>query len=143
MNSNLIFFPVLAHVLLIMWIYLLLAIRKKQALQSGKVDLSRRALFEDAWPDNVIVVNNNIRNQFQVPVLFYIVCFILWATDAVNIWVMSLAVLFVVSRYAHASVHTGDNIVRNRFRLFVFGFLIVFILTIDALLVVVNRTLVS
>lgn len=140
MNSNLIFYPVLAHIFLVLWLYGLLAVRKKKALQERNVDPARRALFEDAWPDDVILVNNSLRNQFQVPMLFYAVCFILWATDSVNAWVLLLCGLFVLSRYAHALVHTGPNIVRIRFRLFVFGFLIAVALAVYALLVVLVRT---
>ena len=141
MNSNIIFYPVLAHIYLILWLYGLLAVRKKRAIQQGKVDRARRPLYEDAWPDDVVVVNNSLRNQFQVPMLFYSVCFMLWATDSVNAWVLLLSGLFVLSRYLHALVHTGPNIVRTRFRLFTIGFGITVVLGGYALVVVVLRTL--
>lgn len=141
MNSNTIFYPVLAHIFLVFWLYLLLAVRKKKALQAGKVDPARRALFEDAWPDDVIVVNNSLRNQFQVPVLFYAVCFVLWGTDSVNLGVLALAWLFVVSRLFHAQVHTGSNIVSLRFRAFVFGFLVLLVLAIYAAITLIQVTI--
>jgi len=141
MNSNLIFYPVLAHMFLVLWLYGLLAMRKKKALATGKVDPARRSLFEDAWPDDVIVVNNSLRNQFQVPILFYVVCFTIRATDSVNAWVLLSCGLFVLSRYAHALVHTGPNIVRIRFRLFTLGFVIVVGLAVYALAAVMIRTM--
>lgn len=134
MNKNLIFYPILAHIFLVFWLYILLAVRKKKALQAGQVDQARRPLFEDAWPDDVVQVNNNLRNQFQVPILFYMVCVILWAINAVNVWVLVLSSLFVLSRYFHALVHTGSNIVKKRFRMFLFGVVIAIGLAVHALL---------
>jgi hypothetical protein len=90
-------------------------------LKAGKVDLPRRGLHEDAWPDSVLQVNNNIRNQFELPVLFYGVCFILWGLEAVGVVALVLAWLFVASRIAHTWIHLTSNYIPNRRRLFTVG----------------------
>ena len=141
MNTKLIFYPVLAHIFLVFWMYLRLAQRKKRALREKRVDLERRALFEDAWSTDVIQVNNNLRNQFQLPMLFYALSFMLWAMHTVNAWVLSLCVLFVVSRYVHALVHTGSNTVLVRFRAFLFGALMILMLAVTALLSLLMQTI--
>ena len=84
MNRNQIFGPVLVQVLLTLVVYLLLARAKARAVKLGQVDMARRALHQDAWPENVMKINNNISNQFELPVLFYAACFALWALDAVG-----------------------------------------------------------
>jgi hypothetical protein len=83
--------------------------------------MPRRGLHEDAWPESVLQVNNHIRNQFELPVLFYVTSFILWALEAVGIVALVLAWLFVVSRIAHTWIHLGSNYIPNRRRLFTVG----------------------
>lgn len=121
MNSRLILYPVLVQVLLTMTVYVLLNVAKARALRRGEVDLARRALHDDAWPDSVVKINNNIRNQFEVPVLFYVLCFAFVVLEAVTLPVLVLAWLFAVSRIAHAYAHIGPNYVPVRRRMFVAG----------------------
>jgi len=121
MNGDLIFWPVVLQMLLTMLVFVRLINVKVRELKAGKVDLPRRGLHEDAWPDSVLQVNNNIRNQFELPVLFYGVCFILWGLEAVGVVAPVLAWLFVASRIAHTWIHLTSNYIPNRRRLFTVG----------------------
>jgi len=121
MNGDLIFWPVVLQMLLTMLVFVRLINVKVRELKAGKVDLPRRGLHEDAWPDSVLQVNNNIRNQFELPVLFYGVCFIVWGLEAVGVVALVLAWLFVVSRIAHTWIHLTSNYIPNRRRLFTVG----------------------
>jgi hypothetical protein len=126
MNRDLIFLPILVQVLLTLATYVLLIKTKIRAMKAGEVDMARRALHDDAWPESVMKINNNIRNQFEVPVLFYVLAFMLWALEAVNALTLAAAWLFAVSRIVHAWVHIGSNYVPNRRRAFTVGWWIVF-----------------
>ena len=128
MDGKLIFVPVLLQVLLTLSLYLALNVAKSRAARRGQVDEARRALHEDAWPDHVRQINNNIRNQFEVPVLFYVLVFMLWALQAAGPMAQGAAWLFVLSRVWHAVVHTGSNRVPLRRRIFMFGCGMVFVL---------------
>ena len=121
MENNYIFAPVLVQVALTLWLYIYLAIAKSRAVKAGEVDEARRALHDDAWPDSVLQINNCIRNQFEVPVLFYALIGILWSTGGANIYIHIAAWIFVISRIAHAVVHTGTNFVPLRRKLFTAG----------------------
>lgn len=125
MNRNLIFAPVLAQVLLVFPLYVLLVRAKVRAMKAGQVNLERRALFDDAWPESVMKINNNIRNQFELPVLFYVLALSLWALDSVHVAALAAAWLFVLSRLVHAWIHIGSNYVPARRRVFTFGWLMV------------------
>ena len=125
--------PVTAHVLLTLLLFIRLSVVKSRARRAGLVDLEAAALDNDAWPTDVRKVANNIRNQFQVPVLFYVISFSLIELDAVDLPSVGLAWAFVVSRFAHALVHTTVNVVPVRRAIFSFGTLCVLLL---ALLVV-------
>lgn len=130
MNSNLIFFPVVIQILLTLSLYVLLTVRKNRAVKAGNVNESRRGLFDDAWPVDVIAVNNCIRNQFEVPVLFYVLAVMLFLLNAVCTLSLVVAWLFVLSRVVHAYVHTGSNYVPVRRRIFMFSTLLVLIMSI-------------
>jgi hypothetical protein len=125
MPSNLILLPALAQILLTIVVYGALAAAKAKAVKGGLVDLDRRALHDDAWPESVMQVNNNIRNQFEVPVLFYVLTIILWQLNETGVLAQSLAWMFVASRYVHAWIHTGSNYVPARRKVFMFGCVVV------------------
>lgn len=124
--------PVLAQILLTLAVYILLGRRKIAAVKAGQTDRSAAALDNKAWPEAVVKVSNNLANQFEAPVLFYVLCFVLLALDQVGAVALTLAWLFVLSRYAHAWVHVGSNYVPLRFRLFVLGLLLLLAMAILA-----------
>jgi hypothetical protein len=121
MNSQLLLLPILVQVLLTLSVYGALAVAKGRALARGEVDLTRRAMHADAWPERVQQINNNIRNQFEVPILFYVVTLTLWALHETGLAAHALAWLFVGSRVAHMLIHTGSNHVPTRRRIFTIG----------------------
>jgi hypothetical protein len=124
MSSSYIFWPVLAQVFLTLAMFILLGARKAKAVKAGKVNRQQAALDSRAWPEDVVKVSNNIANQFEVPVLFYVLCFVLYSVQAVGTTAVVLAWFFVVSRYAHAYVHVYSNYVPVRMRLFMVGCLV-------------------
>ena len=129
MNAQLILLPVLLQIALTLASYVALARAKSKALALGQVDEVRRALHSDAWPDSVIKINNNIRNQFETPVLFYVLVLVLLNLGAVGWLTQLLAWLFVLSRIAHPLVHTGTNQLPLRRRLFTFGCVVLILMT--------------
>jgi hypothetical protein len=131
MSRYLIFWPVLVQVLLSLFVYVALIKRKIAAMRAGRVDMERRALHDDAWPDDVMQINNNIRNQFELPVLFYVLAFALWAMHAVHWEAVVAASLFVLSRVVHAWIHISSNEVPARRRAFTVGW---YLLAVMALL---------
>src|SRR5690606_3156098 len=102
MSSSHIFWPLLAQVFLTLVMFIVLGARKAKAVKSGKVNRQQAALDNRVWPEDVVKVSNNIANQFEIPVLFYVLCFVLYSINAAGSVAVFLAWLFVVSRYAHA-----------------------------------------
>lgn len=124
MNSSYIFWPVLAHVFLTLAMFILLGIRKSKAVNAGEVNRQQAALDNREWPKDVLKVSNNIANQFETPMLFYILCVVLYSINAAGLAAIILAWIFALSRYAHAYVHIGSNYVPMRFRMFLVGCLV-------------------
>lgn len=128
MNANLIVGPLLAQMLLTVGMFGLLAARKAKAVRLKTVNLKHAALDHSAWPDEVVKVSNNIANQFETPILFYIVCLALFQLNSVSAAVLTLAWLYVATRFVHGFVHVGSNLVPIRLRAFAAGLLILFVL---------------
>lgn len=121
MNSNHIIWPVLAQIFLTLIMFMILGVRKAKAVKSGEVNRQQAALNNQVWPQDVVKVSNNIANQFEAPVLFYVLCLVLYSINGVGIVAIVLAWLFALSRFAHAYVHIGSNYVPMRLRLFLVG----------------------
>ncbi len=135
MNSSqyAIFVPVLVHMTLIMALYFSLGVSKVRALKRKQVDMQRRALHADAWPENVQKINNNLLNQFQLPVLFYVLSLMLFVLQATGPLALGAAWVFVLTRLAHSWVHTHGNVVEIRFALFTAGLVsVIFMLGVAA-----------
>lgn len=130
MKANLILGPLLAHMLLTLAMFVLLGVRKARAVRLNKVNLKQTALDHSAWPGEVVKVSNNIANQFETPVLFYVACLALLQLNAVSAAVLTLAWLYVASRLVHAFVHVRSNRVPLRLRAFAAGLLILVVLLI-------------
>lgn len=121
MTRDWIFVPVIVQVLLTLAIYIRLIKVKVLELRAGRVNRDRLPLYEDAWPASVLQINNNIRNQFELPVLFYVLCVVLWLLEAVSPLALALAAAFAISRLVHAQIHLFSNYVPNRRRAFTVG----------------------
>jgi hypothetical protein len=127
MNPTAIFWPMIAHVLLVCIIYCLLAVRRRNAVLSGA---ARSSQFKTRTnePEGSASVAANLMNQFELPVLFHVVCLALFATNGVSYIAVTLAWLFVLARYMHAFVHVTSNDLRYRSPAFAAGFVILVVL---------------
>jgi len=123
MNFSNILFPVLIQISLTLVVFIVLLVRKVKAIKAGGVDRKKTALDNSAWPENVVKVSNNIANQFQTPVLFYVLCILFQITNTVTAPVLMLAWVFTISRLIHAYIHIGSNFVPARFIMFILGVL--------------------
>lgn len=129
MNQDLLLWPLAAHIVLVLLLFLRLGQLKDRARAKGLIDPAKTALDNDAWPDDVRKVANNIRNQFQVPVLFFVLVLALYVHGSGETFALVLAWLFVATRVAHSYIHIGSNVVPKRTRMFKLGFLCVIGLT--------------
>lgn len=134
MSAQLILLPVVAQIFLVLCVFILLGARKTAAIKAKLVDRQKAALDNRAWPDSVLKVSNNITNQFETPVLFYVLCLVLYAADGVTLLSLSLAWAYFASRVVHVLIHVGSNYVPWRFRVFIVGTLILLALTVLAAL---------
>jgi len=134
MNTELILWPVLVQIVLTVVVFLLLGLRKLSAFKAKLVNLRKAALDNAAWPDDVRKVSNNIQNQFQLPVIFYVLCFAFLTTDSVSLIVLTLSWGFAISRIVHSYIHVGSNHVPARSRAFMIGGICLILLSVILML---------
>ena len=71
---------------------------------------------------------DNFRNLFELPVLFYLALVVAAITAQVTMLVLVLAWLFVVLRVLHSAIHCGYNKVMHRFKAYLLGGVVLWVL---------------
>ena len=112
---------VFAQALLVGIVYAVLLGRRLADIRSKRIHIRDIALSNDAYEIGVQKAQNNLVNQFEIPVMLYACVALAAATGASNWGLATGSVAFVVSRYAHAWIHIGSNRVTRRFQVFAFG----------------------
>jgi len=93
-------------------------------LSTKQVRAADIALGEPNWPSRVTQVGNSFSNQFELPVLFYLLAVLALITRKSDFVLVVLAWVFVLARCAHAYIHTTSNRVLVRGRVYGIGALI-------------------
>ncbi len=118
--------PLFVEVLLTFGLLFWLAPLRNADFRNG-VRPSDVALGEPKWSRRSQQVAKCFDNQFQLPVLFYVLTILSIVTRHADVVFVVLAWVFVLSRFGHAYVHTTSNIVRLRGAIFGIGGLTLFI----------------
>jgi hypothetical protein len=108
--------PMIAHAALVFGVYVLLLVRRAGAVRLGSALGGFRENREE--PAASLAARNNLANQFELPMLFHVVCLALIAVAAVNVVTLAAAWIFIVARYAHALEHVTVNRVPLRLAFF-------------------------
>ncbi|MGI9264393.1 MAG: MAPEG family protein [Gammaproteobacteria bacterium] len=120
-GQNAIFAPLFAMLFLTLgvWVYMY-ALRipfiyrnRLTAVQMTPLEFARMS------PAAISNPSDNLKNLFEIPVLFYVMSLYLFATQQVDAIYLAASWVFVVFRYLHSAVHCTVNIVLLRFGLYV------------------------
>jgi hypothetical protein len=114
-------YPAMAQVLLTFVLLLWSGQSRVAAVRARRVRMADVALSSDAWPEEVRKVGNNLRNQFETPVLFYVLCGVATYVAATNVVTVLLAWAYVGTRLVHTFIHVTSNRIEQRFAVFVAG----------------------
>jgi hypothetical protein len=121
MSIQTILLPLFVQVALTFVLLFWMAFSRFGAIKRKETRMADIALGQSNWPPRVQQISNCCHNQFQLPVLFYVLTtFVIIARHADFVFVV-MAWLFVLTRLLHAYVHTGSNLVRQRFNAFAVG----------------------
>jgi hypothetical protein len=113
--------PLFVEVVLTFGLLLWLGALRRRDLRGGDAKLSQIALREPNWPARTQQVAHCFSNQFELPVLFYLLTILEIITRHADLIFLVLAWVFVLTRLMHAVVHTTSNIVQRRGGWYAFG----------------------
>src|SRR6202158_3122232 len=95
---------------------------------SGAVDPNKVGLREPGWPARTTQVAYAYSNQFELPVLFYVLVALLMIMRHADVIFVVLAWLFVLTRLIQAAIHVTNNDVLRRGQAYGVGVLVLFIM---------------
>jgi hypothetical protein len=113
--------PLFVEVALTLGLLFWLGPHRVGAIRQGRVKPENVALGQKVWPERVVQIGNAFDNQFQLPVLFYVVTILAISAHKADVVFVVLAWLFVLSRIVHAVILTGSNIMLPRFLAYLAG----------------------
>ena len=114
MSVQAILLPLFVEVILTFGLLFWLAPLRGHDVSSGATRLEDVALREPKWSKRTMQVAYSFSNQFELPVLFYVLTILAFVTHLAGIVFVVLAWIFVLFRYLHAYVHVTSNVVRLR-----------------------------
>ncbi len=122
MSQAAIFPPMLAMMALtaIVWVYMFS--RRIPAMRQAGVSVQTYTTPDkmlEHLADEVNYSASNLKNLFEVPVLYYVLCLYLFVTGNVDVAYVGLAWLFFAFRTLHSIVHCTTNTVMLRFYLYI------------------------
>lgn len=121
---------VFVQVALTFWSIVSMGFARIEVLKRKEVLMADIALSNDAYPEHIQKLQNNARNQFELPVLFFACVCLTVGMDLTN-WVIAVcSVVFAMSRLVHRHIHVGGNHLRHRFRAYAVGLVAVFLMWI-------------
>ena len=118
MNNSAILLPFFGVMLLTLLVWIYMYIRRTSYLMQEKIDLRKVDTPEKAAavvPGEISLASHNLKNLFELPVIFYAVCLYLFANDSVDRIHLLAAWWFFAFRVAHSLIHCTYNKVEHRF----------------------------
>tara|TARA_B100001123_G_scaffold314473_1_gene351924 strand:+ start:51 stop:461 length:411 start_codon:yes stop_codon:yes gene_type:complete len=121
MESSLIIYPGFAVVCLTFLLYIKNRIEVGKAFSEKSIKGSYLKFYQDKPPEHVEISRQTLKNQFELPVLFYFLITLLYVKGNITQLDLILAWIFAVSRFIHAYIRLSSNYVPNRAKMFIVG----------------------
>lgn len=120
----------------VVWVYMY--IRRIAFITANNIrsqDLAVPAALAQISPPAISNPSDNLKNLFEIPVLFYALTLYLFFTKQVDTLYVDAAWVFVAFRVLHSVVHCTFNLVMLRFYLYLIATVAVWFIAIRAALV--------
>ena len=128
MTIPMILAPLFVQVLLTFALMLGMMYFRSSSLLRGETRFESIALREPNWPKRATQFAYAFGNQFELPVLFYVLTILAMITRHADLLFVILAWVFVVLRILQALVHVTNNNVRARGGLYGLGAIVLLVM---------------
>lgn len=134
MPQQAIFGPFFATIFLTLVVWVYMYVRRIRFIRSNNFSAKELtpAAFAQLSPPEVANPSDNLKNLFEIPVLFYALVLYLFVTNQVDAVYVTAAWVFVVFRVLHSAVHCTFNLIILRFYLYLVATLAVWFMAIRA-----------
>ena len=126
MSVQMVLLPVFVLVGLAFALLLGMASARTRALRGRETSLKDIALGQPNWPVQATQIGNCFANQFEIPVLFYVLIALALPLHKADLVIVLLSWVFVVTRFVHAGIFVTSNDVRTRSLVWFAGVLALF-----------------
>jgi hypothetical protein len=126
MSAQMVLLPVFVLVGLTFALLLGMASARTGALKGRETSLKDIALGQPNWPERATKIGNCFSNQFEIPVLFYVLIALALPLRHADLVIVMLSWVFVITRFAHAGIFVTSNDVRPRSLAWFAGVLVLF-----------------
>jgi hypothetical protein len=99
---------------------------RRQALVSGETRIRDIALGEPNWPKRTTQIANCYRNQFELPLLLYVLIALALPLRHADLFIVLMSWVFVVTRFVHAGIFITSNDFGRRSMAWLAGVLVLF-----------------
>ena len=114
MSIQSVLLPVFVLIGLTFALLLSMAGARRRALVSRETSPRDIALGEPKWPTRATQIGNCYANQFELPVLFYVLIAIALPIRHADLVIVMLSWVFVVTRFVHAGIFVSSNDLNQR-----------------------------
>jgi hypothetical protein len=126
MSVQMVLLPVFVLVGLTFALLLWMAGARREALVGGETKIRDIALGQPNWPTRATQVGNCVKNQFELPLLLYVLIALALPLRHADLVIVLLSWVFVVTRFVHAGIFVTHNDLNQRSLAWFAGALVLF-----------------
>lgn len=130
---------VFAQVLLTSIVMVIMGRRRIKAAKQKHISVAAFQLMNlTGASEQVIATGRNFDNQFQMPMLYMFSVLFILQLGLADLTFVIMGAVFVALRYWHTFIHIGSNVLRARFRVFLLGCLVLWLIWIRLLVLALS-----
>jgi hypothetical protein len=126
MTVQMVLLPVFVLVGLTFFLLVWMGAARRNALVSGQTKVRDVVLGQQNWPARPTQIVNCYANQFEIPILFYVLIAIALPLRRADLVIVLLSWVFVVTRFVHAGIFVTSNDLNQRSLAWFAGALVLF-----------------
>ena len=137
MASSALALPLVGMLTLTMAVWIFMFIRRMSYISANKLDAEEMKTPADVQrliPDQVASPGHNLKNLFELPVVFYALCLYLMGASQVDDVHVYCAWTFLAFRILHSIIHCGYNRVVHRFAAYLIASVALWVMVVRALM---------
>ncbi len=128
MSIRMVLLPLFVQVGLTFALLIGMVALRRQTLVSGETKIREIALGQPNWPVRATQVGNCYRNQFELPMLLYILIALALPLRHADLFIVLMSWLFVITRFVHAGVFVTSNDLGRRSMAWLAGVLVLLVM---------------